>query len=130
MEHNKPNIPDLNYRSGLRYAMGKTVNYLKQGIGIPERGFCNGESPYIHDRNILTRYVGIINDFKDTALVGVKTINKIAICHIETYFNNLLANGANEKVIKVNASALIKFFEALNHDDLIAYINDKILMNK
>ena len=127
MKHNKPNITDLNYRSGLRYAMGKAVRYLKQGIGISKRAtkrLYDGSTPYIHCYETLKRYVGIYNNFIDTVLTDVNTINKINIGHIEAHFENLLDNDATESTIEVNASALNKLFYAFNRDDLITYINE------
>jgi integrase len=127
MKHNKPNIPDLNYRSGLRYAMGKAVRYFEQGIGISKRAtkrFYDGTTPYIHNYETLKRYVGVFNNFIDTVLTDVNTINKINISHIEAHFENLLDNDDTENTIEVNASALNKFFYAFNRDDLIAYINE------
>ena len=125
MKHDKTNVPDVNYRSGLYYAIGRTVRYLQQGIGTSRRAFklSQGGSPYVHSCETLERYVGIINNFRDTVLTDVKTINKITTDHVETHFQNLLEKDVTEKTIKVNASALIKLFGALNRDDLIAYIN-------
>ena len=126
----KPNIPDLNYRSGLRYAVGKAVNYLKQGIGISKKEtkkLHNGFTPYVHGCGTLRRYVGIFNNFCDKVLEPAKinTINKIATEHIEEHFKNLLNNNDTENTIDLNATALNKFFYAFNRDDLVKYINEK-----
>ncbi|MCX5804036.1 MAG: integrase domain-containing protein [Proteobacteria bacterium] len=128
MKHNKTNVPDVNYRSGLRYAIGRTVRYLEQGIGMPRRTFkpFQQSSPYIHNYKTLQRYTGIFNNFRDRVLVpaNVNTIDKITTEHIETHFQNLIDRNYTEKTVRENASALNKFFRALNRDDLIAYIND------
>jgi site-specific recombinase XerD len=126
-KYNKPNVPDVNYRSGLNYAVQKTVGYFQTGIGKSRREISRhsqGYTPYIHSRETLERYVGIINNFKDTVLNDVKRIDKIKSEHIEAHFNNLITKGVREKTIKVNASALIKFFDALNRQDLITYIDE------
>jgi integrase len=129
MYYRKPNIPDLNYRSGLRYAIGKAVNYLKQGIGMSKRETMklhNGFTPYVHNYDTLKRYVGIMNNLSDKVLVpaNVNTINKIATKHIKEHFENLLNDNDTENTIDLNATALNKFFHAFNRDDLITYINE------
>jgi integrase len=127
MYYNKPNVPTLHYKSSLIYAIGETVKYLKQGIGVSKRAtkkLHDGTTPYIHNYKTLKRYVGIFNNFKDTVLTDVKRINKITTDHIEVHFENLLDKDDTEDTIEVNASALNKLFYAFNRDDLIAYIND------
>ena len=128
MYYNKPNIPDLNYRSGLRYAMGKAVNYLKQGIGVSKKmtkQLHNGFTPYVHNYDTLKRYVGIFNNFIDKVLItNINTINKITTNHVEEHFEKLIDKDYSEKTINENASALNKFFHAFNRDDLLTYIND------
>jgi len=125
----KPNKPHLNPRSGINYALSKSVEYLKQGIGLSKRLYKKalGKSPYIHSYETLERYVGVFNHFKDTVLIPekVNTINKIISTHIDTHFNNLLKKNCSEKTISINASALMKLFEVLDRHDLMDYIENK-----
>jgi integrase len=129
MKHNKTNVPDVNYRSGLYYALGRTVRYLQQGIGLSKRAtkkLYGGTTPFIHTYKTLRRYTGIANNLRDKVLVpaSVNTIDKINVDHVEAHFQNLIGKDDTENTIEENCSALIKFFRALKRDDLIAYIND------
>jgi len=122
----------LNPRSGTAYALSKTVEYLKQGIGLSKHLYkeAYGKSPYIHSYETLERYVGVFNHFKDTVLISdrVNTINKITTIHIDTHFDNLLKQNCSEKTISINASALMKLFEVLDRYDLMKYIESKRLL--
>ncbi|MEI6153703.1 MAG: tyrosine-type recombinase/integrase [Deltaproteobacteria bacterium] len=122
----RPKVPDVNFRSGLVYAIGKTITFFREGIGVSRRAVTRNEgyTPYIHSYETLERYAGIINHFKDTVLTDVKRINQITKKHVETHFNNLLDKGGREKTVKVNASALIKLFNAFSRKDLITYIDE------
>ncbi len=119
---------NLNPRSSVGYALSKSVEHLKRGIGLPKRLYkkIHGKSPYIHSYETFERYVGVFNHFKDTVLIPEKinTINKITVIHIDIHFNNLLEKNCSEKTISINASALTKLFETLNRADLIDYIKE------
>jgi site-specific recombinase XerD len=122
----RPKVPDVNFRSGLGYAIGKTITFFRKGIGVSRRAVTRKEeyTPHIHSYETLERYAGIINHFKDTVLTDIKRINQITTGHVETHFDNLLSKGGREKTVKVNASALIKLFNSFSRKDLITYIDE------
>jgi len=124
---NSKDLP-INYRSGLDYAFATAVAFFKLGIGKSKRIYKKlfGSSPFIHGKETLERYVGIMNSFKDEVLVpdNVKTINKIKTSHIDTHFEKLLRNNCTTKTVDLHASALSKLFKTLKRNDLVEHIKD------
>ena len=122
----KPIVPNVGYNAGVGYAIATTVTFLKNGIGVSRRAVTKeeGSTSLIHSYKTLKRYVGIMNNFKDTVLVNTKRIHQITEEHVETYFGNMVSDGKGEKTVKVNASALNKLFNAFSRHDLIAYIDE------
>ena len=122
------NVPGLRINSGVNYATAKVLEHLKKGIGQSKRYYMKayGKSPLIHAYKTLSRYAGIFNNFKDTVLIpgGGNKLSKITTGHIDRHFWNLIEDGASEKTIAVNASALNKFFHAFGRYDLVEYINE------
>ncbi|MDD5007851.1 MAG: hypothetical protein PHC68_05525 [Syntrophorhabdaceae bacterium] len=122
------NVPGLRINSGVSYAAAKALEHLKKGIGQSKRCYrkAYGRSPLIHAYKTLSRYAGIFNNFKDTVLIpgGGNKLRKITTGHIDRHFGNLIEDGASEKTIAVNASALNKFFHAFGRYDLVEYINE------
>ncbi len=126
MKYEKPQVPNLRANSGLIYALSKTVTYFKQGIGQSKRLVrknSGGYSPYIHSCETFERYVGIINNFRDTVLTDVRRIHQITPSHVEQHFENLLANRVREKTIRLNVAALCKLFRAFSRNDLLCCID-------
>ena len=124
-----PIVPNVAYNAELLYAIGKAVTFFKEGIGVPRRGVARkGEdyipyTPYNHSYETHERYTGIMNHFADTVLGDVKHIHQIKKKHVKTYFDNMINKCRKEKTVKLNASALIKLFNAFSRKDLIEYID-------
>ena len=121
-----PIVPHLRFDAGVVYAIGMTVTFLKEGIGKSRRAEtkAKGSTPFIHSYATLKRYVGVINNFRDKALVDVKRIHQITEEHVETFFDNMVSENRSEKTIKINASALNKLFNAWSRHDLKEYIDE------
>jgi len=126
MNHFRPLLEELSYKSSLSYSFSKAIEFFKKGIGTSKKNIKNKfkYSPFIHSYETMERYIGIINNFKDTVLKDVKRINKISKEHINVHFNNLIEKKVTEKTIKVNASALIKLFFILGRKDLVDFIDE------
>ena len=122
--YEKPIVPEVGYRSHLRYAVAKTIRYLHSEVKMPRHP--RHYTAYINEKNIVVKYKEIINRFKDTVLTDVKRINHITPKHVSDYFNILINNGAKKDAILTNAAALKKFFELLSRHNLVAYIDDNI----
>ncbi len=70
MKHYRTKIEGLSYKSSLNYALSEAINLFKKGIGLSKRSIKMkyGYSPLIHSYETLERYIGIINNFRDTVL--------------------------------------------------------------
>ncbi len=127
MHYSKPLVPDLDCSSSIQQALDMTVEYLRNGIGMPKASgkwiFPIAYSNYVHNPLTLERYKGVMESFKKTSLSGVDRIGDIGPEHVKVHFSTLVKRRVRKKTILVNCSALTKFFNALNRTDLIDYID-------
>jgi|GEM_PF-1549813 len=130
MNHFKPLLKGLSYKSSIMHSFSQAINFFKKGIGTSKRNIKKRYkySILIHSYETMERYIGIINNFKNTVLKDVKRINQITVEHISNHFKNLIDRDVTEKTIKINASALLKLFFILGRKDLVDYIDENRLL--
>jgi integrase len=106
----------------LTYALKHASKVLKQGIGVSKREVYkanNGKSPFIHSWSTFNRYMGVAKDFVRWAKErGINRLDKVEYSHIRNYLEEKISKGVSEKTLKVNQSALEKFFSAVGREDL------------
>ena len=108
--------------SGLTYALKYASKELRKGIGVSKREIYrqnNGRSPYIHSWSTFNRYMGIAKDFvKWCKERNINRLDKVKYNHIREYLEEKIAKGVSQKTLKVNQSALEKFFSAVGREDI------------
>ena len=114
-------------KSGLTYAVKYTADIFKQGLNKSKHRIYKenqGKSPYIHSFSTFNRYMGIIKDFvKYAKEQNINRLDKVDRELVEKYLAEK-ASRYTEKTLKVNASALRKFFETVERQDLAEYIKE------
>jgi len=107
--------------SGLTYALKYAASYLKQGIGMSKRWVykeLGGRSPFIHSYSTFNRYMGIAKEFvRDMKERGINRLDKVQYEHVREWLDRK-AVYVTEKTLKVNTSALEKFFDAVGRSDI------------
>ncbi|WP_121172047.1 site-specific integrase [Thermovibrio guaymasensis] len=114
-------LKGIKKNSGLTYALKYAAGVLKQGIGISKREVYRkfgGRSPLIHSYSTFNRYMGIVKQFVNWARErGVNRLDKV-IPEVVREFLLSKAGYCSQKTLKVNASALRKFFEVVGRPDI------------
>ena len=125
MKENK--FESIRPKSGLTYALKYAAYHLKQGIGkskhkvYKENG---GKSPYVHSYSTFNRYMGIAKEFVNWAKAqGINKLHKVEYEHVKKFLLQKAENGASKKTLKVNMSALKKFFEVVKREDIAKQID-------
>ena len=113
----------ISKRSGLKYALTYTANEWAKGISVSKRAIYleqGGRSPYVHSYSTFNRYMGVAKDFVKFAVEekGLSKLKHISYDHVKEYLNRKIEKGYSKKTIKVNASALKKFFKTVNRSDI------------
>ena len=112
----------LRKNSGLTYALKKASKVLKQGIGTSKREVYranNERSPYIHSCSTINRYMGVAKDFvKWCKERNINRLDKVNYDHVRSYLERKASKGVSQKTLKVDQSALEKFFEATGRGDI------------
>ena len=107
--------------SGLTYALKYAAKVLKQGIGISKHEIYKrfgGKSPLIHSYSTFNRYMGVAKEFVNWAKEqGVNRLDRVQYEHVRDF---LLSKSeyCSMRTLKVNASALKKFFETVGREDI------------
>jgi len=113
--------------SGLTYALKYAAKVLKQGIGVSKHEVYKrfgGKSPLIHSYSTFNRYMGIAKEFVNWAKEqGVNRLDKVQYEHVRDF---LLSKSeyCSIRTLKVNASALRKFFETVGREDIAKRIGE------
>jgi len=113
--------------SGLTYALKYAAKVLKQGIGISKHEVykrLGGKSPLIHSYSTFNRYMGIAKEFVNWAKEqGVNRLDRVQYEHVRDF---LLSKSeyCSMRTLKVNASALRKFFETVGREDIAERIGE------
>jgi hypothetical protein len=111
--------------SGLTYALKYAAKVLKQGIGISKHSVYKhfgGRSPLIHSYSTFNRYMGIAKEFVNWAKEqGINRLDKVQYDHVKDFLLSK-AEYCSMKTLKVNASALKKFFETVGRVDISVQI--------
>ena len=111
--------------SGLTYALKYAAKVLKQGIGISKHSVyksMGGRSPLIHSYSTFNRYMGIAKEFVNWAKEqGINRLDKVQYDHVRDFLLSK-AEYCSMKTLKVNASALKKFFETVGRVDISVQI--------
>ncbi len=113
--------------SGLTYALKYAAKVLKQGIGISKHEVYKrfgGKSPLIHSYSTFNRYMGIAKEFVNWAKEqGVNRLDRVQYEHVRDF---LLSKSeyCSMRTLKVNASALRKFFETVGRGDIAERIGE------
>jgi len=107
--------------SGLTYALKYAAKVLKQGIGISKHNVYKqfgGKSPLIHSYSTFNRYMGIAKEFVNWAREqGINRLDKVQYDHVKDFLLSK-AEYCSMKTLKVNASALRKFFDTVGREDI------------
>jgi integrase len=116
-------------KCGLTYALKYATNEWKKGIGKSKREIYllnnNGRSPYIHSHSTFNRYSGIAKDFVAWAKEnGINRLHRVSYDHVRDYLEQKIEKGYSERTIKLNASALKKFFETVGRQDIAEKLSD------
>lgn len=111
----------------LTYAL-KWVGKVLDGRGRSKREVYEehgGRSPYIHSYSTRNRYLGVAKDFvKWERERGVNRVDKVSYEDVREYLEEKIDRGVSEKTLKVNMSALRKFFGAVGRDDIARRIGE------
>jgi len=114
--------------SGLTYALKYAAKVLKQGIGISKHEIykrLRGESPFIHSYSTFNRYMGVAKEFVNWAKgQGINRLDKVQYEHVRDF---LLSKSeyCSMRTLKVNASALKKFFQTVGRLDIAERIREE-----
>ncbi len=114
--------------SGLTYALKYAAKVLKQGIGISKHEVYKrfgGKSPLIHSYSTFNRYMGVAKEFVNWAKgQGVNRLDRVQYEHVRDF---LLSKSeyCSMRTLKVNASALKKFFETVGRGDIAGKIGEE-----
>jgi len=112
----------LRKNSGLTYALKYASKVLRQGIGVSKREVYkanNGRTPYIHSWSTFNRYMGVAKDFVRWCKErNINRLDKVNYTHVREYLEEKIQKGVSQKTLKVNQSALEKFFEATGRGDI------------
>ena len=113
----------ISKQSGLKYALTYTANVWKKGLNLSKREVYNlngGHSPVVHSYSTFNRYMGVARDFVKFAIEKeeLSKMKHLSYDHVKEYLNRKIEKGYSEKTIKVNASALKKFFETVQKQDI------------
>ena len=111
----------------LTYAL-KWVGKVLDGRGRSKREVYEehgGRSPYIHSHSTRNRYLGVMRDFvKWEKERGINRVDRVEYDHVRTFLEEKAQRGASRSTLKVNMSALRKFFGAVGRDDIAKKIGD------
>jgi len=114
--------------SGLTYALKYAAKVLKQGIGVSKHSVyksMGGRSPFIHSYSTFNRYMGIAKEFVNWAKEqGINRLDKVQYNHVRDFLLSK-AEYCSMKTLKVNASALRKFFNTVGRADISARIKEE-----
>jgi len=114
--------------SGLTYALKYAAKVLKQGLGISKHNVYKrfgGKSPFIHSYSTFNRYMGIAKEFVNWAREqGINRLDKVQYDHVRDFLLSK-AEYCSMKTLKVNASALRKFFETVGREDISEQIRNE-----
>ena len=116
-------------RSGLKYALSYASKLWKQGIGVSKREIYQlngGRSPVVHSWSTFNRYTGIVKDFVKFCIEekGFSKLKHLSYETTEEYLDRKIEKGCSLKTIKLNASALSKFFETVGRSDIAENIRE------
>jgi integrase len=114
----------ISRKSGLKYALSYVSEIWRQGIGLSKREIYRineGRSPVIHSWSTFNRYTGIVKDFVKFCVEekGVSKLKHLSYETAEEYLNRKIERGCSLRTIKLNASALSKFFDTVGRSDIV-----------
>lgn len=109
-------------RSGLTYALKYAAKVLKQGISMSKNEMFKiygGKTPFIHSYSTFNRYMGVAKDFVKWAKEhDINRLDKVNYDVVREFLQEKIDRGLSEKTLKVNMSALEKFFDAVGRIDI------------
>ncbi len=108
-------------RQKLVYTIKVVAETWKQGIGMSKREVQQsnqGYSPYVHSYSTFNRYMGIVKEFvSDMKNQGKKRVEDIKYEDVKQWLE-AKAFKFTEKTLKINMSALNKYFDTVNRQDI------------
>ena len=111
----------------LDVALKYASKQFRKGIGISKHRVYkenNGRSPYVHSWSTFNRYMGVAKDFVKRCFENdIKRLHQVDKDVVRDFLLDK-ASYCSKSTVKINASALEKFFESLGRDDLKEYIRD------
>ena len=122
----KEKFKGIKPNSGLTYALKYAAHVLRQGIGVSKHEIYKlygGKTPYIHSYSTFNRYMGIAKDFVNWAKErGINRLDKVQYEHVKSYLLEKAERGLSKKTLKVNMTALRKFFGVVGRGDIAQQI--------
>ena len=101
---------------------------LKMGIGMSKRAVYkanNGTSPFVHSYSTYNRYMGVAKEFANWVREqGINRVDKLTYEHARDFLQEKVKQGLSEKTIKVNTSALEKYFTAIGRSDIASQLRE------
>ncbi len=115
-------MSEKNYnRFKLVYTIKAVSEEWKKGIGVSKREIQkanNGHSPLVHSFSTFNRYMGVVKEFvNDMKEAGKRRVEDISYNDVREWLERK-AGYCTEKTLKVNMSALGKYFETLERKDI------------
>lgn len=85
----------------------------------------NGYSPYVHSFSTLNRYSSIVKGFIKyiRQTFNINRVDRINEEHLKSYINYKINKKVSEKTMKINLSALKKYFLCFDRHDLAKHID-------
>jgi len=113
----------ISNRSGLKYALSYAAKVWKKGIGLSKREIYKlngGRSPVVHSYSTFNRYTGVVRDFVKFCIEekGLSKLKHVSYETVKEYLERKIEKGYSAKTLKVNATALRKFFNTVGKEEI------------
>ena len=122
----KERFKGIKPNSGLTHALKYAAYVLRQSIGVSKHEIYKlygGKTPYIHLYSIFNCYMGIAKEFVNWAKErGINRLDKVQYEHVKSYLLEKAERGLSKKTLKVNMTALRKFFGVVGRGDIAKQI--------
>jgi len=127
-----PFAEKISGRSGIKYALSYASKFWLQGIGLSKRRIYQlngGRSPVVHSWSTFNRYTGIVKDFVKFCIEekGISKVKQLSYDTVEEYLDRKIEKGRSVKTIKVNATALRKFFSTIKREEIAETIKQEYM---
>lgn len=116
-------------KSGLTYALRYAVGVWRRGIGVSRREVyrrTGGDTPWVHSYSTLNRYAGVVKDFVRWAKErGLNRLDRVSEGDVMRFLEEKAEAGLSQRTLKVNATALKRFFRTVGREDIARAIEER-----